>query len=974
MLKRCTVALFVLISAGLAAQADEPRVLGVGAEETLPLTGRLPAIAVDTQDQPHIVADGGVGAYFFHRIGAAAPWVAGSVNIGSLGYRQYYNPHVEIDAANRMWVSGVLVSGIGVFVRENVSTSPTGPFFSDQRIQGAWDIGNLSIDPARPGEMVAMSSNGRWRSFAYNAGAASRLSSLSSGTMSAGGDGEKKSFWISKGEATAHPGQGTYGIWHLAIGGYPPSQPSAYQNSFRQAQGLPPVGWASPGTYPTMGDDGTYVDCVADNMDSRIAYMICDFSTGGRYGGTVGVAMNIWNGNTGQMLRNTGNLLVIDGQGTSGLRRYAPQLAPALDGGCWACWTSGGRIKVQYVGPDGVLGSSVIDVGAGTWGDICTDSEGDVHVAWNRDGQIRYCKIDVAGGTTPSTLAADFDGDGADDVATFSDGTWRIRYSSNIKTMGQAASTPGYFKNFGTVGDLPVPANYDGDTNNVSEIAVYRPSSSTWYILHTNGSVQITPYGSSGDTPVPGDYDGDGTNSPAVCGVNDANELVWVSEDGALDHVVWGLSGDLLVPGDYDGDGKTDVAVVHDDNGNWRWYIRNSGSADINVLYGLAAQDTPVPSDYDADGKTDIGVFRAGSGAWYYHGSTSGAQVFYWGSAEDVPVPADYDGDGTNDIAVFRSDNDGWYIRSSLAGGSLIEAAPVYMGSVSDTPKVGDYDGDSKDDMCTFNRADGTWQMYLSAATGIDRIEPDVFRFGSADDQAVPADYDGDGIIDIGVFRESTGKWYVYASSGYLLQTHFGAPGDSPYPADYDGDGQADWCIVRRNAGMLDWYRYGSSNGYMGMVTAGWDTDEPIPDDYDGDGKADIAVYREGDPSEWHLLQSSNGYEGFVFGRIGDVPLHGQWDSDNIADIGVYRPSTGLWYLWSSVSGLISQAWGAAGDSPVPGDYDGDGDVDISVYRRADRSVWYINQSTNPGELLIRGPVRWQFTGSDIPLGARYGQ
>jgi len=264
--------------------------------------------------------------------------------------------------------------------------------------------------------------------------------------------------------------------------------------------------------------------------------------------------------------------------------------------------------------------------------------------------------------------------------------------------------------------------------------------------------------------------------------------------------------------------------------------------------------------------------------------------------------------------------------------------------------------------------------MYLSAATGIDRIEPDVFKFGSAGDQAVPEDYDGDGIIDIGVFRESTGKWYVYTSSDYLLQTSFGAPGDSPYPADYDGDAKADWCIVRRNAGMLDWYRFGSSNGYMGMVTVGWDSDEPVPDDYDGDGKADIAVYREGYPSEWHLLQSSNGYEGIEFGQVGDVPLHGQWDSDNIADFGVYRPSTGFWYLWSSVAGLISQAWGAPNDNPVPGDYDGDGEVDISVYRPAARSVLYINHSTNPGELLIRGPIRWKFTSNDVPLGARYGQ
>ena len=57
---------------------------------------------------------------------------------------------------------------------------------------------------------------------------------------------------------------------------------------------------------------------------------------------------------------------------------------------------------------------------------------------------------------------------------------------------------------FGDPGDIPVPADYNGDGK--MDVAVYRPSTRTWFVRN-QFNVQ---FGDSGDVAVPGDYNGDG--------------------------------------------------------------------------------------------------------------------------------------------------------------------------------------------------------------------------------------------------------------------------------------------------------------------------------------------------------------------------------------------------------------------------------------------------------------------------------
>ena len=247
--------------------------------------------------------------------------------------------------------------------------------------------------------------------------------------------------------------------------------------------------------------------------------------------------------------------------------------------------------------------------------------------------------------TTPRNSAGDFNGDGLTDLAVFrpSTGTWYVRTFGTVQ--------------WGAPGDIPVPGDYDGD--GVTDVAVYRPSTGQWFVQN-----QFTrSWGQMGDVPVPRDYDNDGVTDVAVYRPSTGQ---WFVQNRFT--VSWGLPNDVPVPGDYNGDRVADVAVFRPSTG--QWFVRNQ----FTLSWGRMG-DVPVPEDYNDDGVTDLAVYRPSTGQWFVRNQFTVA----WGLSNDVPVPGDYNGDGAADVAVFRPSSGQWFVRDQFT---------LQWGQTGDVPVV----------------------------------------------------------------------------------------------------------------------------------------------------------------------------------------------------------------------------------------------------------------------------------------------
>ena len=254
-------------------------------------------------------------------------------------------------------------------------------------------------------------------------------------------------------------------------------------------------------------------------------------------------------------------------------------------------------------------------------------------------------------------------------------------------------------------------SDFDGDGSN--DLAVFRPSTGTWFKLNSAGYA-VESLGAAQDKVVSADYDGDGKTDLAIFRVLPTG-AVWEikrSSDGGTTSASFGAANDIPTRGDFDGDGRSDIAVFRPSNGTW--YIQGSGNWSYNVTQFGASGDIPLPSDMDGDGKEDIVVFRPSEGRWYWLGTANGGtyNIGQFGIAGDIPVRGDFDGDGKNDMAVFRPSNGTWYtLRTSVGGFQTFQ-----FGVNGDVPVAGDYDNDGKTDIAVFRPSNGNWYIIRSGA------------------------------------------------------------------------------------------------------------------------------------------------------------------------------------------------------------------------------------------------------------------
>ncbi len=290
----------------------------------------------------------------------------------------------------------------------------------------------------------------------------------------------------------------------------------------------------------------------------------------------------------------------------------------------------------------------------------------------------------------PAAEYADFNNNGYASAFVWRPGANAYFYFSNDLTGG---SPPVTSVQFGTTGDIPVRTDYNG--SGLPDLAVFRPSSGTWYIdTNRNGTVDVSiQFGTPGDIPVPGDYDGDGYTDLAVFRPSNGTWYIRFSSTALTESVQFGTNGDIPVPADYNGDFRTDIAVWRPSNGQWYVDLDKNGTVDIQAQFGTVG-DIPVPGDYGPsnlsnapDGVADFAVFRPSTGTWYVSRNRNGVAdlAVQFGTNGDIPVGGVYDANPNinSPFAVFRPSNGTWYVDTDNNGTVNIASQ---FGTVGDTP------------------------------------------------------------------------------------------------------------------------------------------------------------------------------------------------------------------------------------------------------------------------------------------------
>ncbi|WP_211288613.1 FG-GAP-like repeat-containing protein [Actinophytocola xinjiangensis] len=286
--------------------------------------------------------------------------------------------------------------------------------------------------------------------------------------------------------------------------------------------------------------------------------------------------------------------------------------------------------------------------------------------------------------------SADFDGDGRDDIVTF--------------THGELA-------------DVYVA---------LSDGTAFVGTTRKWH----------DHFALDGETPLTGDVDGDGRDDILTFTHGQRADVVVALSTGsafgapALWHDFFSLDGEVPAVGDVNGDGRDDIITFTRNDLADVYVALSTGSgfgpsAKWHDFFGIAGE-SPGVADVNGDGRDDLVTFTHGERADVYVALSTGTgfgpsakwhDAFAGGLA--APRLGDVDGDGAADLLEFTNDGaaDVYVALSTRGGFGPRQRWHDFFAPAAEFPYVGDHDGDGRDDIVTFTHTAGA-DVYTALSTG----------------------------------------------------------------------------------------------------------------------------------------------------------------------------------------------------------------------------------------------------------------
>lgn len=434
---------------------------------------------------------------------------------------------------------------------------------------------------------------------------------------------------------------------------------------------------------------------------------------------------------------------VLDLAGISGLNTAPPFVAIGHGDGTF------GPVETYATGqvsngpvPDDFNSDGIVDL-------LFWNSDSSVILYGRGDGTFIDHDIAASNPHASGVIAGDFNGDGRVDAATIEEfGQTTFGNRVGIMLRGPAGFQAPVFH---TVGDRIIAAvTADFDDDGALDIATLNESSQDASVLLGNGDgtfqpkIRIALGEPVGDIGA-GDFDHDGDDDLAVV-LPRSSEVRGVVQvflsDGAggfaaaTEYVLGGVSSFLAVD-DVDGDGTLDLAVGSAEfNGTTQdlRLIRGNGDGTFGfreiISVGGERMQSFVLADVDGDGDPDLvtsdgfndaGCVRLnpGDGVFGVPICVDASLPFDYGSPDIVRThPFDLDGEHWLDLAVIDQDNGIVVVYASDGMGGYAFRGRYEAGLTPDGLASADFDGDGDHDLLIATQQVGVYSLANGCGTG----------------------------------------------------------------------------------------------------------------------------------------------------------------------------------------------------------------------------------------------------------------